>query len=197
MRNTWTVWTVQFTLDAMSQAQISQERILNAAAAIVGRSGAAHLTIDAVAAEAGLSKGGVLYHFPNKRSMIEAMVQFVLENVAERAARHRTRLSGGRNAVVRSFICAEHDLDPRERAMSIAILAAAAEDPDLVAPARARLAVWLDEIMRDSDGDLGIILMLATEGLRFLSMLDLLPLTCADRERIHQRMLAMAEAGDP
>lgn len=181
----------------MSQARSSQARILNAAAAIVGRSGAAHLTIDAVAAEAGLSKGGVLYHFPNKRAMIEAMVQYVLDNVAERVARHRARISGGRNAVVRAFICAEHDLDPSERAMSIAILAAAAEDPELIAPARTRLAVWLEEISHDSDGDLGIVLLLATEGLRFLSMLDLLPLSSADRHRIHERMLAMAEAGDP
>jgi AcrR family transcriptional regulator len=45
----------------------------------VKRDGLAHLAIEAVAREAGFSKGGVLYHFPTKESLIEGMITSFLE----------------------------------------------------------------------------------------------------------------------
>ncbi len=42
------------------------DRMLDAAEVVVVRQGIANLTLEAVAAEAGLSKGGLLHHFPNK-----------------------------------------------------------------------------------------------------------------------------------
>jgi AcrR family transcriptional regulator len=50
------------------------EIILAAADAVLRRGGARALTIDAVAAEAGLSKGGVLHHFGSKDALILALV---------------------------------------------------------------------------------------------------------------------------
>ncbi|MCZ6711679.1 MAG: TetR/AcrR family transcriptional regulator, partial [Gammaproteobacteria bacterium] len=176
--------------------------ILGAAATVVERSGAAHLTIEAVAAEAKLSKGGVLYHFPNKRSMLEGMVQHLLGRVVERSARYRAELAGGRNVTVRSLILAEQELDSEDRAMSLAILAAAAEDPGLLKPARELINGWFDDIGNESGGDgdgvgdqIGVLLLLATEGLRFLGMLNLLPIGSAERTRLNRRMLSIAEAG--
>ena len=48
----------------------TQQSIINAARRIVKRDGVAHLTIEAVERGAGFSKGGVLYHFPTKESLI-------------------------------------------------------------------------------------------------------------------------------
>jgi AcrR family transcriptional regulator len=50
------------------------DRLLDAAEAVVARQGIANLTLDAVAAAAGLSKGGLLHHFPTKDRLIEALV---------------------------------------------------------------------------------------------------------------------------
>ena len=36
--------------------------------------GVAKLTLEAVAKEAGVSKGGLLYHFSNKEALIEGMI---------------------------------------------------------------------------------------------------------------------------
>ena len=54
--------------------------MLDAAEVVVVRQGIANLTLDAVAAEAGLSKGGLLHHFPSKDRLIEAMVVRAAEN---------------------------------------------------------------------------------------------------------------------
>jgi AcrR family transcriptional regulator len=51
-----------------------QNTLLDAAEAVVVRQGIANLTLDAVAAEAGMSKGGLLHHFPTKDRLVEALV---------------------------------------------------------------------------------------------------------------------------
>ena len=102
-------------------------RILEAASRIVGQAGAAHLTIEAVAVEAGLSKGGVLYHFPNKRSMLEGMLDKVLTDVGQRTAGYRDKLGDAPGAAIRARLLAEQEQSAQERAMSLALLAAAAE----------------------------------------------------------------------
>ena len=53
----------------------ARERLLDAAVAVVRRDGAQALTLDAVAAEAGVSKGGLLYHFRSKRDLLDALVE--------------------------------------------------------------------------------------------------------------------------
>jgi AcrR family transcriptional regulator len=53
----------------------TREQILDAANAVVAIRGVANLTFDEVAREAGLSKGGVLYHFPSKEALTAAMIE--------------------------------------------------------------------------------------------------------------------------
>ena len=53
----------------------SKQRLLKAAAEITALDGAANLTLDKVAERAGVSKGGLLYHYPNKQALLERGVQ--------------------------------------------------------------------------------------------------------------------------
>ena len=52
----------------------SKDIILDAAEAIVCESGAAHMTLDAVAERAKVSKGGLIYNFPTKEALLQAMI---------------------------------------------------------------------------------------------------------------------------
>jgi len=57
------------------QAQIAQtvvlrDRILDAAGQLVTGQGTRHLTLDGVAQAAGVSKGGLLHHFPGKDALL-------------------------------------------------------------------------------------------------------------------------------
>lgn len=63
------------------------ETILEAARHIVRTSGPDKLTFDAVAARVGISKQAVLYWFPNKARLVEALVRPALEAEAT-AGRH-------------------------------------------------------------------------------------------------------------
>ncbi len=53
-------------------------RLLEAAAMIAGRDGIAALSLNAVASKAGVSKGGLLHHFPNKQALIFALFHRLL-----------------------------------------------------------------------------------------------------------------------
>ncbi|WBQ02715.1 TetR/AcrR family transcriptional regulator [Kribbella sp. CA-293567] len=50
-------------------------QILEAAARIVEREGVKSVTFDSVAAEAGLTKGGLLYHFASREELVKAIHQ--------------------------------------------------------------------------------------------------------------------------
>lgn len=58
---------------------IDQQAVLDAAERVVGRDGAANLTIDAVAKEAGINKASVLYDHKSKQALVEAVVDRAFE----------------------------------------------------------------------------------------------------------------------
>lgn len=59
------------------------EQLLESAATIAGRDGIASLSLNAVAHEAGVSKGGLLHHFPNKQALIFALFARLLAIMEE------------------------------------------------------------------------------------------------------------------
>jgi AcrR family transcriptional regulator len=64
----------------------TRDRILQAGYTIAGQSGVAAVTLDAVAARAGVSKGGLLYHFPSKEALVSGMVEGLCRTFADLAA---------------------------------------------------------------------------------------------------------------
>ncbi len=56
-----------------SRAVLGRDALLDAAEAVVLRESIGHLTLDAVAAEAGASKGGLMHHFPSKEKLAESI----------------------------------------------------------------------------------------------------------------------------
>ena len=169
-------------------------KLLQAAAQVVERDGAAHLTLEAVAEEANLSKGGLLYHFPNKRALLAGMVQHLLERAEAKAEQARTEL-GAEAPQVAAHIVAQQSQSSAEWAMSRAILAAAAEDPSLLDPARDVLSRWFDDA--HVEGRYATLLLMAVEGLRFMEMLKLVSLSADQRARLYSQMVELAEVGTP
>ena len=161
-------------------APSNKQKILAAAASVTERHGAANLTLDRVAEAARLSKGGLLYHFPSKRALLEGMLEHLLALMNDRLkliavtdATPATQLSGLIEALTQQT--------KAERAMTQALLAAAAEDPALLENARDQFAAWLHHSEQLSP--YGAVLVLAAEGLLLLDLLGLLK-NDAERERL-------------
>jgi AcrR family transcriptional regulator len=84
-------------------------RILEAGLRVAARSQGAAITLDSVAAEAGVTKPGLMYHFPNRDALMAALVEYA----AGQLERRMTELLGKREATVseryRSYIQAAAD----------------------------------------------------------------------------------------
>lgn len=81
------------------------DRILAAAKEIVRSDGPDQLTFDAVAARVGVSKQAVLYWFPNKARLIEALVRPALE-AESNAGRGAVSLHDNADETIRAYISA-------------------------------------------------------------------------------------------
>lgn len=57
------------------QPEQVRARLLEVAARRIGKDGVATLRLEAVAQEAGVSKGGLFHHFPNKTALLEGLYE--------------------------------------------------------------------------------------------------------------------------
>lgn len=175
----------------------SREAIFDAAEALVGEAGAAHLTLDAVAARAGISKGGVLYNFATKQALVRGMLDRLLARFDATRAAAAARVPAGPNHALRAYIAAA--LADPDQARWAPVLAAAAEDPRLLAPARryyaARLAEF-DAAATPAMRERALIAWLAAEGLCFLETFAIAPVRGRRRARLAAALQRLA-AGEP
>lgn len=163
----------------------SRARILDAAAEIVGEIGAGKMTLEAVAERAGLSKGGLLYNFPSKDALLQAMVERLVEDgVAQRNALRPT-LAGRPNLEARCIIaselahCGSHAKD-----VASGLLAAMSENPRLLDPVREVVAEEWAMLQAADCPELSNIAWLAVQGLLSLDMFAISPLSAEDRDQV-------------
>ena len=76
-----------------ARATKTRAKLLDAAATVVRREGVQAMTLARVAEEAGVSKGGLLYHFASKQELIGALLEHTLERTD---AEHQTAVAGDR-----------------------------------------------------------------------------------------------------
>jgi len=171
----------------------ARPQLPEAANAIVMQEGAGSLTLDAVARHAGLSKGGVLYHFPTKHALLRAMVEGRLEEF-EGAVEEAFKSEGeGPGGWLRAFIRAStaHPGPPRESAAPL--LAAIAHDAGLLGLVQERMARWHLRGAEGVDPTRARLLQLAADGLFWSELLGLAPPTGEARDRVVKLMLELAE----
>ena len=156
---------------ARRDAGATKRRILEAAEQVVLRDGVGHLTLDAAAHEAGLSKGGVLYHFPTRDSLVAAMVTRIIDQFEEDIASHLpeagTPDAERPGAYARAYLRATVEpAAPGEERLGAALLAAAAAEPALMVPLQEAAEGWQARMVDDGlDPALATVVRLACDGL--------------------------------
>lgn len=164
-------------MPASKSSQDTRQAILQAAFKVVARDGATKLTLDAAAREAGVSKGGLLYHFPSKDSLIAAMIATYMENFTElmEAAAREDPVQQGR--WTRAFVRASfHDDFSLCSGNEVSLFAAIATNPELIAPVRELSEKWQRQIEQDGiDPALATLIRLAADGLGFAELFDCAP----------------------
>ena len=181
------------TPPATRTSAATRERLLAAAAAVVRREGARGLTLDAVAGEAGVSKGGLLYHFPHKRDLVRGLVadwmdRFEAEVDAD--AEH-----DGAGGWTRAYLSGSDmtRLGAAERDLEFSLLSVLIDAPEELNFVRERYTAW--QVRMDADGIDPVdatLVRLAADGLWFADLLGLAPPTGQTRAEVLKRIEALA-----
>jgi len=168
----------------------TRKRLLDAAASVVRRDGAKALTLDAVAAEAGVSKGGLLYHFKTKRDLLDAMLEGWLEEFGAEIAAAEEGKGFARGYVKASDMTG---WAATERATEFGLLAAMVDEPAVLEGVRARYAAWQNQLVAQAADPVdATVARLAADGLWLNDLLGLAPPAGELRERVMERMLQLA-----
>jgi AcrR family transcriptional regulator len=167
-------------------------RLLRAAEELAHENGAGNMSLDAVAARAGVSKGGLLYHFPSKAKLLEALVEgFVEQFETELAAR-----VGSDRGISGNVGTAVLDMFVQERSYGgpppSGVLAALAENPDLIEPVRKQHVDLLERIRSSvHDKTDATIAYLALQGIRSNNLFDFPRLSESEFDEVVARMREM------
>ncbi|GAC1453198.1 MAG: hypothetical protein PVS2B3_04210 [Steroidobacteraceae bacterium] len=170
----------------------ARERLLDAAERAVIEMGAGHLTLDAVAKLAGVSKGGLLHHFPSKDSLLEAMLERFLNGIDTQVAARVARRGGPptRLEEFRQRVRLLLEMSPARRPIGAALIAASADKPALMAHCRTVYRELLDELDDLPGGfERAALVLLAVDGLLLGELLQLSPYTSGERSRLVKALL--------
>ena len=163
-------------------------RVLDAAEAVVARQGVANLTLEAVAAEAGISKGGLLHHFRTKDRLVEALVTRAAENWRACWIGSSENVPAGPGRTTRGLL--KHCLSDAKswteqlRRSSSAVFAALAQNPSLIEPMRVAYSELHRRVADDGlPPGVGEAVITAIDGLWLYWVLGLVPV---DQERMNR-----------
>ena len=171
--------------------QTSREKILAAASELARDTGPGHLSLDAVASRAGVSKGGLLYNFPTKAKLMQALVEEHIDKFeADLDAAANPGASGG-DHLLRAYLQLSRQECCDTHPSAAGLLAAMAEDPDFLLPIKVFKRKLLDRLKGETKDVVGLLTaFLVIEGLRSLKLFDLDMLTDAERDLVFQSLLS-------
>ncbi len=166
--------------------------LLDAAFRLAAREGIAAVTLEAVASEAGVSKGGLLYHFPSKDDLIRGMVASLREEFEAAARRAATRDPEPRGRTARAYLSACADADAAQSRRWIALIGALVQQPDLLEPWRDLIApARAEDRAEGTDPVAASIVRLAADGLWLADVLGTQPFGRGQRRKVIERLRAM------
>jgi len=177
----------------------ARTRVLDAAESIVTARGVAGLTLEAAARAAGVSKGGLLYHFASKEALLEALlgrmsdfIQGEFEHCVKAQAEGPGRVA--RAMIEWGFGVGEHACNERHERAAAVFLAAFHHDPALLDPVRAVVAKMRDAVAKDGlTAGHGAAIMAAGDGLFMAKIFRLYTPTEAERHEMRVALLRLLE----
>ncbi len=161
----------------------TRAKLIAAAATVIRRDGAQSLTLDAVAAEAGVSKGGLLYHFKSKRELLDGLVDRWLDDFQHDI-----------DATAAPFPQGYVKASDGAKAEEAGLLAALVADPAVLAKVRERYATWQDRVATEGGDPVdATVARLAADGLWLADLLGMAPPEGELRRQVLARLLDLCD----
>ncbi|MHA6689391.1 TetR/AcrR family transcriptional regulator [Devosia sp. A449] len=171
---------------------IDRGALLDAAERVVLRDGANGLTMDAVAREAGVSKGGVLYAFTTKDTLIDEMMRRVTATYDALVEQFLAIAADGPKAHFAAHVMASSQEDEAAQARAVALMASFVRSPNFQQESRAYYQSLFDRLDLSAEvGRKARLALLATEGAFMLRGFGFYPFGAEEWRVIHEDIIAI------
>ncbi len=171
-----------------------KEVILDAAEAVVMEMGAVHMSLDVVARKARVSKGGLMYHFTTKKSLLKAMIERLVKQYYKDRAVVLEKIKEGKGRLLKAGILTALAPDKKRDRMGLSILVVAAHDPELLKSLKDAHRDHLNELTGSGlTLERAAVISLASDGLMLSEMLGFSPYSLAQKKNIKDTMIRMIE----
>lgn len=170
--------------------------IFSACNRILQRDGLQRLTLETVATEAGLSKGGLLYHFPTKVALIEALFQHHIDRFNARLDELVILEDHRPGSWLRAYAKAsiEQITDPETASLFASLFAAGERYPTVLARMRRSYEAWQQQVEACGiEPTNALLVRLAVDGFWFTEMYQYAPLDIEERTAVLRAILVLTE----
>lgn len=178
-------------MDNPSRSERSRNAALQAALAIIARDGPGRLTLDAIARESGLSKGGLMHQFPTKQAVLKALLDHQIAYFEQFASQYMAEHADERSQPeLAAQIATSRETINNPSSIAFAVLGALGQDPGLLSATRSLDKDKVEAIKAEAaDPDLALLRWSAARGLALTSMFGMCPLSAKERDRLFERLL--------
>jgi AcrR family transcriptional regulator len=182
-------------MDNATRSERTRSAVIQASLTIIARDGPSRLTLDAIARESGMSKGGLMHQFRTKEAVLKALLDYQIERFE---AFSRDYLANARSDAVQPYLSAQIALlrhaasgdDP----VAVAILGAVTAEPGLVEQFREADVQSAEKVRAEAaDPDLALLRLTAAKGLLLTSLLGVGSVSPEVRDRLFARLLDNAQ----
>jgi AcrR family transcriptional regulator len=174
------------------QPEQTREKLIGATIAIAQLGDIGALTLDQVAKEAGVSKGGLLHHFPSKEALMEAAVRQLFEQFNALAQTHYQTDATEPGRWLRAYIRATYDSALQTLELSIKMLLTYAENEGVVKVLREDYELWSGRLHNDGISKArATILRQAADAFWLEILLGEKPYSPQEKATILEELLAM------
>jgi len=165
--------------------EIDRDRILDAAEAVILESGGQSFTLDAVAARAGISKGGLVYSFATKDDLVYAALEREMARFREAVRRRVGDGPIGPVELVLAHIEEALEEDDASTQMAAFLITALVHAPEMLEPVRRYYRDLLDPL-RSKGGDMHEVrhALLAVEGIFLLRGLGFVEVSADEQKSV-------------
>lgn len=177
------------------QPALIRRQLLGCAARLASERGIGAVTLDAVAAASSVSKGGLLHHFPTKASLLEAMLDSLIERLDEAIGAQMRRDPAPHGRFTRGYLRAVLDLRqrPEEAEDWGQVTLALLTEPQL----RQRWRDWVEKQSEDFVGtDSSVdnqIVRFATDGIWLADLLSSHPAGAQSQPALIDRLISLTQ----
>ena len=120
----------------------SREKLLDAAAELISQHGVQALTLEGVAAAAGVTKGGLIYHFKTKDELLGAFVERLMGQLDQRQRAKAAKRGDTKSALLLALVDETFDMPRGEKQLLTQMLSAASTHHHLLGPVSERPRIF-------------------------------------------------------